>query len=262
VSLVALCTPAGSSGSTTATLLAAAMAPPRAGAIAAECDPSGGDVASWAQLRAEPGWATAVAASDRTWPGLAGHVQSLPSRLGVLLAPSRAGEARTVIETAAIAFAPMLAALPERLVFADCGRVTDAAPMWAVRAQLTLLLVRQSSQSAPATVAIVDRALEAVDLLRTACPRVGVVLVGATPYPVREIEAALGIPLFATLPDDRAGAAVVCGAWAPGRRIGATPLATSAAALAARVVEALPATMVAPPADPALVSPLASEALP
>jgi MinD-like ATPase involved in chromosome partitioning or flagellar assembly len=257
VSVVALCTPAGSSGVTTSAVLAAAMAPTQVAALAAECDPSGGDIAAWAQLASSPGWSTAVAGSDRSWGALLRHAQELPSGLRVLVAPSRAAEAAAAVDEAARAFASVLASLPEAIVFADCGRVGSAPPVWATRAQLTLLLIRQVAQSAPATVAVVDRSIEALELLRSTCARVGVVLVGGAPYAAREIESALDVPLFASLPDDRAGASAVSGAWAFGRRAARSPLAHAAGELAARVVSALPAIVVTPPAsgaDPPTVS--------
>jgi hypothetical protein len=127
-----------------------------------------------------------------------------------------------------------------------------------VRAQLALLLVRQVAGSAPATVAVVDRAIESLDALRDACPRVGVVLIGAAPYPSREIEAAFGVPLFASLPDDRAGAAAVSGGWTLGRRSGRSPLAAAAGELTARVIDSVPAPVVAPPSTTVAHEPASS----
>jgi hypothetical protein len=184
---------------------------------------------------------TAIAGSDRSWIGLVAHTQSLPSGSPVLFAPPRAAEARPAVGEAARAFGGLLAGLPEVVTVADCGRISDVAPVWVARAQLTLLLVRQVAQSAPATVAVVDRGLEALDLLRADGARVGVVLVGGTPYPAREIEAAFGVPLFGVLPDDRMGATMVAGAWSAGDRLARSPLARAAVDLAARVVAALPA---------------------
>lgn len=244
MTIVAVCTPAGSSGSTTTSVLLGAMAPTGTGVLVTECDPSGGDVAAWAQLGVAPGWVTAVAASDRSWSGLLAHTQALPSGLQVLVAPARGAEARTTIAEAARGFAGLLTSMPDVVAFADCGRLGETAPLWAARAQLTVLLLRQSPHSAPATVAIVDRALESLDMLRAACPRVGVVLVGGEPYPTREIEAALGVPLFGTLPDDRAGAGLVAGSWTLGRRAARSPLARAAAALSEQLVASLPVSAV------------------
>ncbi len=113
----------------------------------------------------------------------------------------------------------MLAAAPDVLAVADCGRVDTIAPAWVGVAQLSLLLVRQAP-TAGATVARVDRAIEVLEVLSAACPRVGVVLIGRAPYPPAEVEAALGMALFATLPEDPAGAALAGGGWTIGRGAG------------------------------------------
>ena len=215
------------------------MAPAGTGALVAECDPSGGDVGAWAQLPPEPGWATAVAAPQRSWAAIRQHTQALPNGLRVMTSSTRSSLARIAVTEAASTFAPLLAASPDVLVVADCGRLELRAPTWAVPAQLTLLLLRQAS-SAPATVARVDRAIEALDVLTAACPRVGVVLIGAAPYPPAEVEAALGVAAFGTLPEDAAGAGLVCGGWTLGPRRGEEPARASAAAvLARRTVDAV-----------------------
>ncbi len=233
-----MCAAPGTAASTTTSLLLAAMAPAGTGALVAECDPSGGDVGAWAQLPLEPGWATAVAAPQRSWAVIRQHTQALPNGLRVMTASTRPSQARIAVTEAASTFAPLLAASPDVLVVADCGRLELRAPTWAVPAQLTLLLLRQAS-SAAATVARVDRAIEALDVLTAACPCVGVVLIGAAPYPPAEVEAALGVAAFGTLPEDAAGAGLVCGGWTLGRGAAKSPLARAAALLARRTVDAV-----------------------
>ncbi len=236
MSLVAVCTAGGSTGSTTTALLLAAMAPADRAAMLIECDPDGGDVAAWAELSATRGWSSAVSATDRSWSGLVGHSQDLPG-LTVVVAPTRPSQARSAVREAASGFAGLLAGMPDVLVVADCGSVTLEVPAWAGAAQLTLLLVRQVPGSAPATVARVDRAMEAVEVLRDGCRQVGVVLVGGAPYSARDVSTALGVELFGVLPEDAAGAGLVCGGWTLGRRATRSPLARGAGSLAGRVVE-------------------------
>jgi hypothetical protein len=239
VTVVALCTAAGSSASTSTSLLLSAMMPAGYPALAAECDPSGGDLAGWAQLPATPGWASAVAGSDRSWAAIYDNSQELPSGLRVMTAPARPSQARTAVSAAARGFAALLAAMPDVVVVADCGRFELEPPLWATSAQLTLLLVRQSVSSAEATVPRVDRAIEALSVLHGACRQVGVVLIGGSPYPSSEIARALGAELFGVLPEDTAGAALVGGSWTVGKRASRTPLARSAEELAQRVIEAI-----------------------
>ena len=238
MTLVAVCAAGGSSGSTTTSLLLAAMSPEQHPALLAECDPDGGDVAAWAQVQPAPGWATAASASDRTLSGLLAHTQ-LVSGLPALLSPSRPSQARSAVREGAVGFSGLLAGTPEVLAYADCGLVSLEAPVWARAAQLTLLLVRQVPGSAPATVARVDRAIEAVEVLRGACSQVGVVLVGGAPYGAREVASVLGVELFGVLSEDAAGAAKVCGGWTVGRGVAKTALARDAVVLAGRVVEAV-----------------------
>src|SRR5262245_5454870 len=166
MTLVAVCAASGSAGATTTSVLLAAMMPAGYPTLLAECDPSGGDVAAWAQLPTAPGWSTAVSASDRSWIAVADNAQQLPSGLRVVVAPTRAAEASRAVSEAARGFAALLAGTGDVVTVADCGRVTLDAPGWAAPAALTLLLVRQSIVSAPATVSRVDRAIEALEVLR------------------------------------------------------------------------------------------------
>jgi hypothetical protein len=239
VTIVAVCATGGTTGSTTSALMLAAMMPAGYPTLLAECDLSGGDVAAWAQLPAAPGWSTAVAGGDRSWSAIVDNAQHLPSGLRVLPAPARASAARTAVSEGARGFAGLLAAMPDVVAVADCGRFELDPPLWATSAQLTLLLVRQAVVSAEATVPRVDRAIEALSVLRGACRQVGVVLVGGAPYRASEIATALGAELFGVLPEDAAGAALACGGWTVGKRASRTPLARAAGELGQRVVEAL-----------------------
>ena len=86
---------------------------------------------------------------------------------------------------------------------------------------------------------MVDRAIEALGVLRSTCRRVGVVLIGGAPYRASEIAAALGTELFGVLPEDASGAALVAGGWTVGKRASRSPLARAAASLGTRVIESL-----------------------
>jgi hypothetical protein len=241
MSLVALCEAPGTSVSTTVGLLVASSMPAGQPVVFAECDPSGGDLAGWARLYATPSWRSAVAAGDRSWSGLQSHVQHLPSGLSVLVSPSRAAEARVVVREAESRFAPMLAAMSDVAVVADCGRVVDGAPAWTRSAAFVLLLVRQAGTSAAATVARVDRAVEVAGLLHQTAGRVGLVVVGGRPYQPGEIAEMVDCDLLGVLPEDPAGAGLVAGAWTVGRGPSRSPLARAARPIAARIVESLAA---------------------
>ncbi len=92
--VVAVCAAAGTVTSTTCALALASSMPSGQPVLFAECDPSGGDLAAWAELRETPGWSTAVAGGDRSWTGLRAHFQEMPSGLSVLCAPTQARTAR------------------------------------------------------------------------------------------------------------------------------------------------------------------------
>ena len=157
------------STSTTSGLALAASMPAGQPVLFAECDPSGGDLAAWAELSDTPGWSTAVAAGDRSWAGLRTHLQEMPSGLSVLLAPTQAraaahGGARVGGPVRADAGLDVGRDHVRRL--RPGGRRTP--PAWLAPASLVLLLVRQAPSSAGATVARVDRAAEVMDRLPAA----------------------------------------------------------------------------------------------
>lgn len=237
MTVVAVCQAGGTSASTTTSVLLAAMLPRTHPAFVAECDPAGGDIASWAQLPAAPGWSTAISGTDRNWSAIIDHTQELPSGLRVMAAPARPSQARAAVLEAAAGFAGVLGLMPEVVTVADCGRVELDAPIWARSAQLTLLLIRQATVSAQATVSRVDRTIEVLEVLRGACRQVGVVLIGGSPYPASEVSSALGVELFGVLPEDAVGAGLVCGGWTLGKRASRSPLAKAAGPLGRRVVE-------------------------
>lgn len=239
MTILAVCQAGGTSASTTTSVLLGAMLPRTHPPLLVEGDPSGGDIAAWAQLPVAPGWSTAVAGTDRTWTAIHDHSQELPSGLRVMTAPARPSQARTAVIESAGGFAALLAAMPDVVAIADCGRVELDAPIWARSAQLTLLLMRQATVSAQATVARVDRTIEALEVLRNACRQVGVVLIGGSPYRASEVSSALGVELFGVLPEDSVGAGLVCGGWTFTRRASRSPLARAAGPLGERVLEAV-----------------------
>ena len=91
MTIVAVCAASGSAGATTTSVALAAMLPAGYPTLLAECDPSGGDVAGWAQLSTSPGWSTAV---SRRRPILDGDRRQLPAAAvgaALLSAPDSGG---------------------------------------------------------------------------------------------------------------------------------------------------------------------------
>lgn len=235
MALVAVCSPAGAECATTTALFLAGSITPDRRVLLAECDPSGGDLAAWAQLPLSPGWSSAVLARDHTFEGLVQHAQLLPSGIATLVAPARPVAAATTVAAAATRFGQVVAAAPDAITVADCGRIGMSPSPWVAHAALTLLVVRQNRAAAAPNVALLDRALEALDLLGGTARKVGVVLVGDRPYPAGEIEQVLGTPLFAALPEDPHGATIALGGWTLARRAQRTGLGRAGAVLATRV---------------------------
>lgn len=236
---VAVFTAAGSSGATTTALLLASSMPAGQAVLLAECDPSGGDVAAWAELRDTPGWATAVAAGDRSWSGLQMHTQQLPSGLHALVAPVASAQAEVVVRGAADRFGSLLRALSEVIVISDCGRMTSDAPSWVLQADFALVVLRQSEWSATATVARVDRTRAAAVTLQERGVPVEMLLIGARPYSADELVSVVGCEMFAGLPEDARGASMVSGGWAIGRGASRSPLARAARPLGGALAERL-----------------------
>ena len=140
------------------------------GAIVAECDPSGGDLAAWAQCRVRAGLGDGRRRGRSLVDRPGDPHPTLPSGLPVLFAPP--GRPRP---------APPWARRPG--VSPGCWR--DAAggvrrgrlrpdrrrrsAVGGAVASSPCCSSRQVPQSAPATVAVVDRALEALPVLRAGC---------------------------------------------------------------------------------------------
>ena len=64
-----------------------------------------------------------MSGGDRSWAAIDDNAQQLPSGLRVMAAPARAAQAHTAVGEAARGFAGLLAAAPDVVTVADCGRV-------------------------------------------------------------------------------------------------------------------------------------------
>ena len=107
----------------------------------------------------------------------------LPSGLAVLVAPSRAVQATVAVHAVSGWLVPMLAATEAFRTVCDAGRVDPAVlPPVVSQAGLTVVVVRQAQDSAPATTARVERAVELVGRLAQSDIETGLVVIGAGPY--------------------------------------------------------------------------------
>ncbi|MFG1667644.1 hypothetical protein [Streptomyces sp. Y7] len=234
MTLVALCSLKGSPGVTTAALGLAARWPSGEQPVLVECDPAGGDLLARFSLETSPGLVSLAAAVRRgAAPGLVWqHAQRLPGGLPVVAGPAGPEQARaSLAQITGAGAAPLRQAAdrPGTAVIADCGRIDPGSAALGIlrAADTTLLLARSHDDALMHVAANLDRA---VRWSRRSC----FVLVGGG-YPTSEVVRTLGIEVIGRIPDDRNGAAVLCGR--PGRRSAPanSPLGRSLARIAATV---------------------------
>ncbi|MFV2102086.1 hypothetical protein [Micromonospora sp. LOL_024] len=205
--LVMVTSVSGAPGVSTAALGVAALWPNKPGLLV-EADPCGGVVAARFGVRQEPGLAALAAAARHGLPagGPARFVQPLPLGVHAVVGPGAA-------ETAAGAVS-VLAGQPEALaglapvVLLDAGRLYPGSPAHGLLRRVDALLIVTSGNT---------EYLDHVDTRLTglrgsmSTTRVGVAVAGKCSYEPQEISKRLGVPVWAHLPADRWGAAVLSG---------------------------------------------------
>ncbi len=230
--LVAVCSLKGSPGVTTFCVALAARWPAPDRCVLVECDPSGGDVATRFGLASSPGLVSLAAATRRSGdPGLLWqHAQALPGGLPVVAAPPGADQALAALAVLApercgeAGVLRRAANAPQAVVIADCGRVDPASPVLPIvcSADVMLLLSRAHADD----LAHLAARLTAVGRWS---PRPGLLLVGEG-HSTAEVCRELGVPVLGRIPEDRRGAAMLCGR--PGGRDGPSRSALAQAASA------------------------------
>jgi MinD-like ATPase involved in chromosome partitioning or flagellar assembly len=192
-------------GATTAALALAVAAGPLPASLIVEADPDGGDLAARCELAVEPGLSSLAASGRHGAPvDLADHVQPLPAGPFALLAPPSPGLTRSALAALGGRLADALGAWPGAVVV-DCGRWAPngpAVPLAAVADTLVVVL--------RPTVQGIEHVRTRLDDLHSAgAARLAAMLVGDRPYRPAEVAAALGIPVFGTLPFDTRGASAL-----------------------------------------------------
>ena len=219
----------------------------------AEFDPAGGDLAPRYGLGVEPGLVSLAAAARRelseemVWH----HAQRLPGDLAALVGPASAEQAHASLRAVAGRFVSVMDASGAD-VLADCGRLWPSSPSEEVvhQAALAVLVARPSAEE-------IAHLCSRVASLRSACRRLGVVLVGERPYGPEEVGAAVEAEVIGVLADDPKGAALLAGhAQAP------WAFRRSALMRSAREVAAGIQARLAPPPPPRPVTPTPPEGAP
>jgi len=211
--LVAVISLKGSPGVTTFSLALAACWPSPVRTVLVEADPAGGDVASRFSLACSPGLVSLAAAARRSadpqlvWQ----HTQALPGGLPVVLAPPGAEQAHAALSALAAEASTgggvlrQAASLSQTVVIADCGRVdVGSAAMPIVRAADVMVLLSRAHA---------DDLAHLASRLHTASrwsAHRALLLVGEG-YGSTEVARELGVPVMGRLPEDRRGAAMLCG---------------------------------------------------
>ena len=250
MSLFCLCSAHGSPGVTTTALALAGVWPERRRCLLVEADPFGGVIAARLGLNDTPGLASLASVARRgldtelAWR----HAQKLPGGLPVLVGPPSAEQAHAVLRDLARVLADWCVTERDVDVIVDCGRIAPGSPILEVmvQAEKVLVLTRPSADQ-------LRPAAHQLRTLDTSGTRVGLLLVGDTPYGPAEVASALGVDVAGMVAfDARASEALAGGAG--GGDLRRSLLVRSVASLAESLGPG-PADSTAQEFEPGLVSP-------
>lgn len=235
MSVIALTSPKHSPGVTITALALAASWPESRRCVLVEADPAGGDIAANQGLAIDPGLTSLAAASRHGLDAsvIAAHTQRLVTGATAVLGPASPSQAHAALDLLAPHLRGALSTAPELDTLIDCGRFERHEPARTILAavDLAVLVLRP-------TVAGVQHALARLNDLRSTATRVGVVLIGDTPYPADEVAACLDCEVLGVLADDPRSAAALNGG-AAGRGLRRSILLRSARTLAESLVARL-----------------------
>ena len=209
---------------TTVHALALAWPAPRR-AMVAELNPEGGSLVARHDLAPEPGLTTLAAAGRRglTPETVVQHCRPIPGGPLALLGPISSDQATSALSVLGPHLAAALDQVPDTDVLADCGRIgaTSAALGVIGAARHVVMVVMPTLEG----VACAQSRLEGLELRPG---QVGLITVGARPYPPDQVGAALQLPVLGSIALDPGGTRELH-AGRPSRR---SPLMRSAARLA------------------------------
>ena len=222
---------------------------PSSSPLVVEVDPTGGSLAAWLDMPANPSLSTIVAQGGTITPrSLEPMVRSSPDGLAIIPAPFRSREASRAVAESCRTLLPALAD-DERTALLDVGRLTpaDGVPPTIQGASSLVLCHRQEAASARAAAVRLERLAESVELLAHLDRPLTIALIGDEPYGGDEVIEYLlsdgsriatpnAVPTLVTLPDDALCAAVLAGrVGVSARRLARLPLMRAARALGAQL---------------------------
>jgi MinD-like ATPase involved in chromosome partitioning or flagellar assembly len=233
----------------TTTTVAIASAWPTADddVLIVEADPAGGDLAAWFDVPIAPSLSTVVTRiTDASWSELGRFVRTAGNGVRLVPAPARALEANQAVGEAARTFVPSLAAVRSPVAIVDTGtaQATPSMHPFVGAAAVTVVVHRQSTQSARAAAVRLQRFADTLDSFASVAANVVVAVVGAVPFSLDEIQAFLAGSVGTTpvvgLPVDPLTAGVYAGRTGVSpRRLARLPLARASRDLAVTVARAI-----------------------
>ena len=233
----------GAPGTTTVALATAAALTTTGVAepVLVELPSSGGVVAGWYELPAEPGLSSLALAIGNDSLDLLAHAQELPGGLPAVVAPPSGSRVAKLLAAKGMALASFLRDV-EATVVVDAGRIsvdTPARPLLEASSLVGVVVRpnREDFRLAATTLA------ELNTVAQTPLPA-GWVLVGESPWSIGDISSQYGLPVLATIADDPGGAEAVAGRRRLRRH---APLARSVQSFADDIAKHL---RVASPDDP------------
>ncbi len=218
--------------------------------VVVEADPTGGSLAAWLDTPLGPSLSSVVTAlhqgstSGATRPNQWSTVDTMIRRsaagIRFIPAPFRTREASGAIGEADLSLFPLLAALDHTVALVDVGRIDPLRLPPAVRhADLTVVVHRQDSSSAPAATVRLERLAETTEALCETGADVGLALVGDNPFSLDEVvDFARPTASAHSLALDPLSAAVLAGrTGVSSRRLARLPLMRSAARAASDLAQ-------------------------
>ncbi|HUP86816.1 MAG TPA: hypothetical protein VM143_14255 [Acidimicrobiales bacterium] len=199
-----------------------------------EADPDGGVLATrFEELRADRTLADVAVDVRRSFDidAVLGSARQVWGGVPVVVAPPSAEQTHSALSAGGDALAAGLAASDSVDVLVDVGRLTVRSPALhlARRALSTIFVTRPTFEAAASLAARVP------EVAAHGCDP-GLVLVGDQPYPPRDFELAVGVPLIGLLPHDRRAAVVFAGGPGSERHVRRSLLWRSLGDLASRLV--------------------------
>ncbi len=228
-----------------------ARAPSASGNVCVvECDPRGGSLAGWLDMPTTPSISTAVTtlhqiggidATRAAWAALDPLIRTSRAGPRVLPAPFRAREARSAVNEAMRGLIPLLATVPDTVALLDLGRFgAHDGPALLAGAAPVVVVHRQDTSSAAAAAVRLERLGETFEVLRASGHEPELALIGADPFPAREIGTFVELRSEPhLLPIDPLAAAVLAGrTGVSARRLARLPLMRGAISMARRLHDA------------------------